>query len=90
MHLLSFSAPWCKVCPRQKPIVDQFAKKHPEIKVEYRDVQDPNNAALASQWQIMTLPTLAFTDDSGNPIACQPGLHDSSRLEKLFEQARNW
>ena len=88
MRLLDFTASWCKPCTSQKSIVDSWSKVHPEVKVEVISVEDPNGAAIAAQFMVQSMPTLAFLSDSGQPLAVQPGLHDARRLDALYEQAK--
>ena len=88
MRLLDFSASWCQPCKQQKPIVEAWAKQHPEVKVEVLSVEEPSGAAIAAQFMVQSMPTLAFLSDSGQPLAVQPGLHDARRLDALYEQAK--
>ena len=56
--LLDFWATWCGPCRMFAPILEQFAAKHPEIKVGKVDVDE--EAELAMQHQVMSIPTVVL------------------------------
>jgi thioredoxin-related protein len=50
-------------------------------------VENPQGAALASQLLVQSVPTLVFMNAKGQVLAAEPGLHDASRLNAMYEQA---
>ena len=59
--LLDFWAPWCGPCKMLGPVIAEIAEEHNEIKVGKVNVDD--EAALAEQFGIMSIPTLVFMKD---------------------------
>ena len=59
--LLDFWAPWCGPCRRVVPIVDQIALERSDIKVGKVNVDE--EVELASQFRVMTIPTLVVLKD---------------------------
>ena len=54
--LLDFWASWCGPCRMLSPVIDEIAKKRPDIKVGKINVDEQPD--LAAQFQVMSIPTL--------------------------------
>lgn len=59
--LLDFWAPWCGPCQMLGPIVEAIAEENPDIKVCKINIDE--NPDLASQFKIMSIPTLVVMKD---------------------------
>ncbi len=78
--LVDFWASWCGPCKMLSPVLEEFAKEHPEIKVGKVNVDEEN--ALASAFGIMSIPTLILFED-GKPTSTTMGYMPKEQIEKF-------
>jgi thiol-disulfide isomerase/thioredoxin len=59
MHLAYFHAPWCGVCHRKAPVVEQIAS---DVRLDLArwDIEESEGRAEAERRRIRTVPTLAL------------------------------
>ena len=63
-----FWAPWCGPCKMLAPTLEQLAKEFDwKVQVIKVNVDEPVNHELAQQFQVRSIPTLAFIKDGKNP-----------------------
>ena|SRR3989344_3828619 len=58
--LVDFWAPWCGPCRIQGPIVEELAKEMDASKVKIGKLNVDDHSATASQYGILSIPTLAI------------------------------
>lgn len=64
--LVDFYAEWCGPCKKLGPVLEDFAKDHPEIRVVKVDVD--KNSELTSRYGVQSMPTLiVFRDGKTGP-----------------------
>ena len=83
MELLDFYADWCGPCQMMKPVVAEFEKAHPEVKV--RAVNIDEEQELASEYGVSGIPCLVFLKD-GKEVDRVVGVAPLKKLEKLLEK----
>jgi thioredoxin 1 len=82
--LVDFWANWCGPCRMVAPIVDELAKEYSgKIKIGKVDVDA--NSSIASQYGIMSIPTLIFFKD-GKVMAQLTGVQSKDSLKRKIEE----
>lgn len=79
--LVDFWATWCGPCQMMLPILEDFAKSNPDIKVGKVNVDE--QPELAGEYGIMSIPTLiAFK--KGEIYRTRLGVTPKDELKKMF------
>ena len=78
--LVDFWAPWCQPCLMVGPIVEELAKEW-EGKLKVVKVNIDENSALASQYKVMSIPTLLLFKN-GQVVKQWVGVRSKEELEK--------
>lgn len=82
--LVDFWADWCGPCKMIAPVVDELAKEYSgKIKVGKVDVD--SNSSIASQYGIMSIPTLIFFK-GGRIMAQLTGVQSKASLKQKIEE----
>lgn len=79
--LVDFWATWCGPCQEMLPVVDEFAKEHPEYQIAKLNIDDAGE--LTRRFRIFSVPTLiAFKD--GQEIKRASGLISEEEILELL------
>ena len=80
--LVDFTAVWCSPCKMLDPIVTQLAQVWDgKVKIVKLDVDD--NADIAMQYQVMSVPTLMLFK-GGRPVERLTGYQPKDRITSKF------
>lgn len=80
--LVDFWAPWCGPCRMQTPILEEFSKENPDIKVVKVNVDD--NAEISERYNIMSIPSL-MVFKNGQMVNKAIGLQSKANLAELVK-----
>ena len=79
--LIDFFATWCGPCRMVGPIIDEIAEENDDILVCKVDVD--KESALASQFQVYSIPTLVVMKD-GKVLTQQTGAKSKDQILKML------
>lgn len=80
--VVDFYADWCGPCQMQGPILEEFSDEVKEVKVCKINIDE--NPDLASQYSIMTIPTIMVLKD-GEITYKEPGVLQKNQLHDLVK-----
>lgn len=82
--LIDFWAEWCGPCKMLSPIVDQIAGEVTK-KAKVGKVNVDEQPELASQFKVMSIPTLVMIKD-GKPVATSVGVKPKDDILAMLNQ----
>ena len=83
--LVDFWAPWCGPCRMVAPVVEELSDDY-DGKVNFVKVNVDDNPKIASQYGIMSIPTL-MVFKAGEPVDTIIGFRPKDELQKSLESA---
>ena len=83
--IVDFWAPWCGPCKGFAPLYEELSEKYPDI--VFAKVNTEEEQALASEFQIRSIPTLMIFRDQ-IILFSQPGAPQGKQMEQIIEQAQ--
>jgi len=83
--LVDFWAPWCGPCRMVAPVVEELAEEY-DGRVAFVKVNVDNAPRIASQYGIMSIPTLMLFKE-GQPVDTIIGFRPKEELKKSLDTA---
>ena len=80
--MVDFWAQWCAPCRMMSPIISELANENDKVKIGKLDVD--SNPVTASQYGVMSIPTLIFFRD-GKVVDKLVGVRSKAELQKRLD-----
>lgn len=84
LSVTDFWATWCGPCRMQAPVIDQLSDELAG-KVTFTKLDVDENPETASQFGVMSIPTLLVKKD-GQAVDSIVGFHPKEQLEQILAQ----
>ena len=84
LEIIDFTAAWCGPCKMQKPIIEELEKEYAD-RVQFRVVDVDENQALAREYSIHAIPTIAVLAN-GELVSSFVGLTSKEKLQTEIEK----
>lgn len=81
--LLDFWAPWCRPCQMIGPVMEEVAQLRPDVLVGKVNIDE--EMELASQFQVMSIPTLVVLE-KGQTIKREVGARGRDAILALLDE----
>lgn len=79
LHLIVFSATWCRPCNLMTPILEEAEKKHSDVGFVKIDIEaEPD---LADEFEVTSIPTLVLYED-GSIVGKKVGMVSKKDLDE--------
>jgi thioredoxin 1 len=85
--IVDVGARWCTPCQGFSPLVQQFGREHPRVRVRQLDVDD--NPVTARRYAVTTLPTLLVVRD-GALVQRLVGTRQTEQLKRELTAHLRW
>ncbi len=81
MEILDFYADWCGPCQMMKPIIEEFKKAHPEVKVTAVNMDEEEE--MVDKYGVSSIPCIVLLKD-GKEVDRAVGIQPLKKLEKMI------
>ena len=81
MEILDFYADWCGPCQMMKPIMEEFEKAHPEVKVTAINMDEEEE--MVDKYGVSSIPCIVLLKD-GKEVDRVVGIQPLKKLEKMI------
>ncbi|RZL92849.1 MAG: thioredoxin [Variovorax sp.] len=85
LWVVCLCAEWCGACREYRPLFEQVARAHPQLRFAWVDVED--HADLADDFEVETFPTMLIASDAGTHFL-GPLLPHAETLSRLLGALR--
>lgn len=81
--LVKFEADWCMPCEAMNAVVEDVAKRHPEVKVVTVDIEGEGIDSILVEYGVRSLPTFIRLEN-GKIVKSAAGTLTKAELSKLL------
>jgi thioredoxin 1 len=86
--VVDFWAPWCGPCRMMAPVFDEVSKEQKTVTFAKVNVDEEQNASIASQFNIQSIPTIVYFKDGkvvDTTMGAMPKQALSAKVSAVFK-----
>ena len=87
--LIDFYAPWCGPCKMMGPIIDELAEEYKDKNIVIAKVNVDENNVLSAKYNVMSIPTLIFFNESTDITETLNGMQNKNTLKEKLDALIN-
>jgi thioredoxin 1 len=86
MQIIKFGAEWCAACKALEPILEELKASNPSHEFVIKDVDSEEDANMAVEYKIKSLPTVVFVNHRNEEMFRFVGSKSKKYIQDVIDE----